>query len=134
MELLKKPQPKQVVEYTEWLEAEPTQVEAVVVSSDVDVPQLLSTSEYFQEVQVNFPMFADGRGFSIARLLRRAGFTGTIRAVGDVALDRVPYMQRVGFDAVELKDGEEAALVPRLLSHVNVHYQASSDGHGPIYL
>lgn len=134
MELLKKPQPKQVVEYTDWLQADAAPVGAVKVEADVDVAQLLSLSERFQEVQVNFPMFADGRGFSIARLLRRAGFTGTIRAVGDVALDRVPFMQRVGFDAIELKEGEEVALVPRLLSHVNVHYQASSDGHGPIYL
>ena len=134
MELLKKPQPKQVVEYTDWLQAEAAPVEAISVNADVDVNQLLSLSERFQEVQVNFPMFADGRGFSIARLLRRAGFTGTIRAVGDVALDRVPFMQRVGFDAIELKEGEEEALVPRLLNHVNIYYQTSSDGQGPVYL
>ena len=134
MELLTKPQPKQVVEYTHWLQAEAAPVEAIKVEADVDVVELLSLSERFQEVQVNFPMFADGRGFSIARLLRRDGFSGTIRAVGDVALDRVAFMQRVGFDAIELKEGEEAALVPRLLNHVNIHYQTSSDGHGPVYL
>ena len=134
MELLKKPLPKQLVKYTDWLQAEPASVEAVSVNSDVDTNQLLSFSEYFQEVQVDFPMFADGRGFSIARLLRRAGFSGTIRAVGDVAVDRVPFMQRVGFDAVELKEGETAFLVPDLLNRVNIHYQNSSDGQGPVYL
>jgi uncharacterized protein (DUF934 family) len=134
MELLKKPLPKQLVKYTDWLQVEPASVEAVSVNSDVDTHQLLSFSEYFQEVQVDFPMFADGRGFSIARLLRRAGFSGTIRAVGDVAVDRVPFMQRVGFDAVELKEGETASLVPDLLNRVNIHYQTSSDGQGPVYL
>ncbi len=48
-------------------------------------------------VAVHFPKFADGRGFSLARLLReRHGFAGAIRAVGDVLLDLIPLMQRVG--------------------------------------
>jgi phosphoadenosine phosphosulfate reductase len=49
-------------------------------------------------VAVNFPKFNDGRGFSIARLLReRYSYSGPLRAVGDVLLDLMPHMERVGF-------------------------------------
>jgi uncharacterized protein (DUF934 family) len=60
-------------------------------------------------VEVNFPKFGDGRGFSIARLLReRYGFKGELRAVGHVVRDHLYYMESCGFDAFELKDGEDA--------------------------
>lgn len=133
MDLLKKPLPNQVTDFTDWLAAGAPAGEAIKVNSDVDMGTLLPAALVCSEVQVDFPMFADGRGFSIARLLRREGFTGVIRAVGDVAVDRVSYMQRVGFDAVELKQGEQADLLPQLVNRIQVHYQNSSDGSGPVY-
>jgi uncharacterized protein (DUF934 family) len=61
-------------------------------------------------VEVSFPRFGDGRGFSIARLLRqRYGYKGELRAVGQFTRDHLPFMERVGFDAFELREGEEAA-------------------------
>ena len=133
MELLKKPQPSIVIDYDDWLAIDAPQVEAVKAIASVDIAQLLNLITRTDEIQIEFSAFADGRGFSIARILRRAGYGGVIRAVGDVAVDRVAYMQRVGFDAIELKDGEEATLLPRLLGHVKVKYQLSSDGLGPVY-
>jgi len=60
-------------------------------------------------VEVNFPKFGDGRGFSLARLLRgRYGYTGELRAVGHVVRDHLQPMSQVGFDAFLLKDGEDA--------------------------
>jgi uncharacterized protein (DUF934 family) len=64
-------------------------------------------------VEIDFPKFGDGRGFSLARLLReRYGYQGELRAVGDVFRDQLFYMESCGFDAFELRDGEdpEAAL------------------------
>jgi uncharacterized protein (DUF934 family) len=59
-------------------------------------------------VEVNFPKFGDGRGFSIARLLReRYGYRGELRAVGQVGRDSLYYLESCGFDAFELKDGED---------------------------
>jgi uncharacterized protein (DUF934 family) len=59
-------------------------------------------------VEVNFPKFGDGRGFSIARLLReRYGYKGELRAVGQVARDHLYYMEQCGFDAFLLRDGED---------------------------
>ena len=60
-------------------------------------------------IEVNFPKFGDGRGFSIARLLReRHGYKGELRAVGEVARDHLYYMEQCGFDAFLLRDGEDA--------------------------
>jgi uncharacterized protein (DUF934 family) len=59
-------------------------------------------------VAVNFPKFGDGRGFSIARLLReRYGYKGELRAVGEVGRDHLYSMAQCGFDAFELRAGED---------------------------
>jgi uncharacterized protein (DUF934 family) len=61
-------------------------------------------------VEVNFPKFGDGRGYSIAKLLReRYGYKGELRAVGQITRDHLYYMERVGFDAYELREGEDPA-------------------------
>src|SRR5688500_1997800 len=59
-------------------------------------------------VEVNFPKFGDGRGYSIARLLReRHGYRGELRAVGHITRDLLYFMERVGFAAYELREGED---------------------------
>lgn len=61
----------------------------------------------FNLIAVNFPKFVDGRGYSTAALLRqRHGYTGELRAVGDVLHDQLFFMRRVGFDSYALKDGK----------------------------
>ena len=63
--------------------------------------------EYFIVIAVNFPKFVDGRGYSTAALLRqRYGYTGELRAVGDVLHDQLFFMRRVGFDSYALKEGK----------------------------
>lgn len=59
-------------------------------------------------VEVHFPKFGDGRGFSLGRLLRdRYGYQGELRAVGHLTRDHLLYLERCGFDAFELRDGED---------------------------
>ena len=59
-------------------------------------------------VEVNFPKFGDGRGYSIARLLRsRYGYRGELRAVGHITRDLLLFLERCGFDAFELREGED---------------------------
>lgn len=63
----------------------------------------------FAMVALPFPKFADGRSFSKAKMLRDDhGFTGEIRAVGDVLWDQLQLMARCGFDAFEI--GHEPTL------------------------
>ena len=57
----------------------------------------------FSMIALPFPKFADGRSFSKARMLRdEHGFTGEIRAVGEVLWDQLQLMARCGFDAFEI--------------------------------
>lgn len=85
-------------------------------------------------VEVNFPSLADGRGYSIARLLReRHGYRGELRAVGDVQRDQLSYLSRVGFDAFLLREGEEAAAALSGLADFSEAYQASADRPLPLF-
>jgi uncharacterized protein (DUF934 family) len=75
-------------------------------------------------VEVNFPKFGDGRGFSIARLLRsRYGYQGEVRAVGHITRDHLYFMERVGFDAFELRAGEDAEEALAALDTFTASYQ-----------
>jgi len=75
-------------------------------------------------VEVNFPKFADGRGYSIARLLReRHGYRGELRAVGQVARDNLHFLERCGFDAFLLRDGEDPHEALRGFEDFSVSYQ-----------
>ena len=67
-------------------------------------------------VRISFPSFADGRGFSIAKFLREAGFKGVIRAHGHVLCDQYPLAVRCGIDEVEI-DAEMALRQPEEFWH-----------------
>ncbi|OHX13076.1 DUF934 domain-containing protein [Chromobacterium sphagni] len=58
-------------------------------------------------IAIDFPAFTDGRGYSLARLLReRYDYAGELRAVGDVWPDLIRPLWQVGFDAFVIKDGK----------------------------
>ena len=77
-------------------------------------------------IAVRFPSHVDGRGYSTARLLReRYGYAGELRAFGDVGRDHVLNMQRCGFDAFELREGEDEAGAIAAFAELPEAYQAS---------
>ena len=55
-------------------------------------------------VRIAFPSFADGRGFTLARVLRMHGYAGRLRAHGHVVADQYAMARRAGFDEVEIAD------------------------------
>ncbi len=77
----------------------------LLLAPDSDWADIADMLTHFPAIAVQMPKFADGRAFSIARLLReRDGYTGEIRAVGDYFIDQVPLMARVGVDAFQTED------------------------------
>jgi len=79
-------------------------------------------------VALAFPAFSDGRSFSKAELLRsRHHFEGAVRATGDVLVDQLPHMLRVGFDEFEVTN---PVLIRRLeageTGGIPLHYQPSA--------
>lgn len=77
-------------------------VVALDVASDADPDELYDRLGSTQMVRVDFPSFADGRGFTIARTLRLKGYTGRLRAKGHVLADQYAMARRSGFDEVEI--------------------------------
>ena len=76
-----------------------------VVSIDVPAdtnPADIKITPTLKMVRIDFPSFADGRGFTIARMLRLAGYTGRLRAYGHVISDQYAMVRRTGFDEVEI--------------------------------
>jgi uncharacterized protein (DUF934 family) len=77
-------------------------------------------------VEVNFPKFGDGRGYSIGRLLReRYGYRGELRAVGHITRDLLFYLESCGFDAFELRPGEDPQEALAAFEDFSEAYQAS---------
>ncbi len=83
-------------------------------------------------VAVEFPKFTDGRGYSIGALLRRRyGWTGELRAIGEVLRDQLFYLARAGFDAFALAPGRDAEAAARAFEDFSIAYQDASDGRTP---
>ena len=99
-----------------------------------DVEPLKDAVGNLELVAVNFPKFADGRGYSKARLLRdRYGYKGELRAVGQVLGDQLAYMARCGMDAFQLVDGKDIDAAIACMGDIEVHYQGASDDPRPLY-
>jgi phosphoadenosine phosphosulfate reductase len=88
---------------------------------------------HFALIALDFPKFSDGRAFSTARLLRdKYGFTGELRAVGNVLADQVPFMRRVGFNSFEVTHAPtRRALLEGRLAEVTLHYQPATAADAP---
>ncbi|MDJ0641884.1 MAG: DUF934 domain-containing protein [Erythrobacter sp.] len=76
-----------------------TNATAVRIEPGDDARVLVPFLDRLALIEVNFPAYTDGRGYSAARILREAGYTGELRAVGDVLIDQLSHMRRCGFDA-----------------------------------
>ena len=97
--------------------------EKVLRLEPADDPGALSL-EGVDRVEVSFPKFGDGRGYSIARLLReRHGYRGELRAVGNITRDLLFYMESCGFDAFELREGEDAHAAVKSFDDFSHQYQ-----------
>lgn len=89
----------------------------------------------FSVVAVHFPKFADGRGYSTARLLReRHGYRGELRAFGDLGQDQFFFLARVGFDAFDPRErGAELEGALAAFEAFPEVYQAAADHPLPLF-
>ena len=106
----------------------------VWLDSNQDAAEIVNAVSNFAVVAVNFPKFADGRGYSIATLLRsRYGYKGELRAIGDVLRDQLFYMQRVGFNAFAVRADKDIHDALKALKDFSVAYQGSVDQPLPLF-
>jgi uncharacterized protein (DUF934 family) len=85
----------------------------------VDLPSI-------EFIAIEFPVYTDGRGFSLAWSIRNElGWKGELRALGDVLIDTVNYLSRCGFDSFVLKEGHDPNAALKALDLFNTPYQNS---------
>ena len=100
-------------------------------ANPLDFADDISSIELFA---VNFPAFADGRGYSIARLLReRLDYQGEIRATGDVLIDQLNFMKRCGFSTFLLKEGLSGEKALDYFATFSDPYQLANDLPTPLF-
>ena len=84
-------------------------------------------------IEVSFPKFRDGRGYSIGSILREAGYTGELRAAGDVLVDQIGPMRRCGFDSFLAETEIDRDTLAKLGALYDNVYQKTVDGRAPVW-
>lgn len=133
------PDGKVIVPLKVWLAQRNTTLKqrgdlGVWFASDERPEDLKADVQKFSVIAIDFPKFSDGRGYSIAFNLRaRQGFTGELRAIGDVLRDQLFYMQRVGFDAFAPRPDRDIHDVLKGFEDFSEVYQTSFDEKLPLF-
>jgi uncharacterized protein (DUF934 family) len=107
----------------------------VHLPNDADPRDLAGRFDDLALISVAFPSFADGRGFSIGRVLRELGYRGRLRASGPVIADQFAYLLECGFDEAKVTDGvarrQPAERWVGQLSKVTLAYQRGAVAGSP---
>ena len=97
------------------------------LQNDADPMAIETCLKDVERIDLHFPKFTDGRAYSQAFLLRRRlGFTGDIRATGDVLIDQLVQMERTGFTSAVLKEGVDASAAQRQFERFSAFYQGDA--------
>jgi len=106
----------------------------VWIAPDESPEVLKGELDKFPVIAIDFPKFTDGRGYSIAYNVRtRMGWTGELRAIGDVLRDQLFSMRRVGFNAYAVRADRNVHDALKSLSDFSETYQASVDQKVPLF-
>ena len=96
----------------------------VSLTNDMDPLEWKDAIAGAERVELNFPQFTDGRAYSQAYLIRRRlRFTGDLRAVGEVLVDQLIQLERVGFSSAVLQDDVDLAQAQQHLDRFPAFYQ-----------
>ena len=106
---------------------------SVRIEGGDDVRRLGPALDRLRLVEIDFPRFRDGRGYSSARILREMGYKGELKAVGDVLVDQLLFMRRCGFDSFAPDQPIDLAVARRALTEYDFVYQQAADGRVPVW-
>lgn len=123
------PEDERIVPLAQW------KGESRVLLGTADDPAAIAADlDRISTIVIEFPQYTDGRGYTIARLLReRYGFKGEIRAAGEVLRDNLFYLSRCGFDSFVLSDQSKLDEALSGLSDFSDGYQASVERPQPLF-
>lgn len=106
---------------------------SVLIEAGDDVRRLAPVLDRVRLVEIDFPKFRDGRGFSSARILREMGYKGEIKAIGDVLVDLIYFMRRCGFDSFAPNVPLDRTDVESVLNRYPHVYQHAAAADVPIW-
>lgn len=106
---------------------------AVRLEPDEDARLLIPHLDRLALVEVAFPKFRDGRGYSSARILREAGYKGELRAQGDILVDQLRELRRCGFDSFAPEKPLDPTVVKTTLERYDNVYQGAADAAVPVW-
>ena len=106
---------------------------AVRLEAGEDARELIPHFDRLEMVEVSFPRFRDGRGYSAARILRENGYDGELRAEGDVLVDQILFMRRCGFDSFAPSLPIDPAVAKASLERYEYVYQPAVDDAVPVW-
>jgi len=106
---------------------------SVRIEAGDDVRRLIPVLNRVKLVEIDFPRFRDGRGYSSARILREAGYKGELKATGDVLVDQVLFMRRCGFDSFAPDAPIDPAVLDAALKRYDYVYQTAADDAVPVW-
>ena len=119
-------------EHRDALLARGTQL-GVALKSGQHPDSIADDLQHFAVVALEFPAFTDGRAYSYARILRdQHGFAKELRAVGDVLLEQLLYMNRVGINAFDIVGDNDLEQWKVAAADYTVWYQPTNDGRKTI--
>jgi uncharacterized protein (DUF934 family) len=100
---------------------------------DDNVEELVPYLQQIRLIEIDFPKYTDGRGYSQAQLLRRRhGYEGELRAVGHVLRDQIFYMNRSGIDSYDTARADLPSVLEALKEYSEV-YQPGAAGQVPVF-
>lgn len=110
-----------------------TNATSVRLEAGDDARALIPHFDRIALIEVAFPSFRDGRGYSAARVLREAGYAGELRAEGDVLVDQIAFMRRCGFDSFAPAKPLDPDAVEAALTRFEHVYQRAADADVPVW-
>jgi uncharacterized protein (DUF934 family) len=118
--------PKLINRLGDLIQANAAATETLTLTVATEVEAIVADLLRYKTIEITFDAFTDGRGYSTAKLLRdRYGFTGELRAVGDVTIDQLFYLSRCGFNSFALRDDQDIASAKASLNAFSTGYQKS---------
>jgi len=104
------------------------------LEGNAEIDAVIDSLQQLSLIAIKFPKFVDGRGFSLARLLReRYNYNGELRAIGEFIRDQLYLLKRCGFNAFQLTEDQDLSEASKSLNDFSETYQVSADQQEPLF-
>lgn len=128
------PEGRLILPLKRWLALESGAGFGVCLTPEEDPEDLIWRLKEPALIAIDFPSFRDGRGYSLAYLLRsRLGWRGELRAVGDVLRDQLAHLRQCGFDAFAVREDKSVEDALKGLAGLSVLYGRSVIEPRPLF-